>query len=79
MEHYGNQGERKVKNFKADFPNGPVIKILFLYCKGYRFDPGWGTTVPHTTRYSQKITKQTSLKKKFNIKLGLNHMNAIHL
>jgi len=29
------------------FPGGPMVKTLHFHCRGYWFDPGWGTKIPH--------------------------------
>ena len=37
-----------------DFPGGPVVRTLHFHCQDLGLLPGWGTRIPHASKYDQK-------------------------
>ena len=46
-----------MKTYCRDFPGGPEVKTVSSQCRGYQFDLGWGTKIPHATRHSPQKSK----------------------
>ena len=46
-------------------PADPAVKILCFHCRGYGFNPWWGTKISHAAQHVPSPKKEKKMEKSF--------------